>query len=50
MILLKNNRSLKDFPPLPSPGATLIEKKDNRLVREELSYNIQYLIEEHKPL
>ncbi|TXG48657.1 hypothetical protein EZV62_024532 [Acer yangbiense] len=49
-ILQKNNRSLKDFPPLPLPNHSLIQDANNRLIREELSYDIQRLIMEHKEL
>ena len=46
--LLKNNKSLKDFPSLPFPEEALMQEIDNRLLREELSYNIQQLAVEHQ--
>lgn len=49
-ILVKSNKSLKDFPPLPSPNQAFIRELDNRLLREELSYNIEQLANEHREL
>ena len=40
-LLIKSNKSLKDFPPLPYPDEALIHELNNRLLREELSYNIE---------
>ncbi|KAK3211141.1 hypothetical protein Dsin_015847 [Dipteronia sinensis] len=49
-ILEKNNRSLKDFPPLPLPNRDSIHDDNNRLLTEELSHDIQRLIMEHKEM
>lgn len=49
-LLIKSNKSLKDFRPLPFPDQALIGELDNRLLREELSYNTQLLAIEHQEL
>ncbi|KAK3229130.1 hypothetical protein Dsin_001011 [Dipteronia sinensis] len=49
-ILENNNRSLKDFPPLLLPNRDSIHDDNNRLLREELSHDIQRLIMEHKEM
>ena len=49
-ILLKSNKSLKDFPSLPFLDETFMHEIDNRLLREELSYNIQQLAVEDQEL
>lgn len=50
LILQKNKRSLRDYPPMPTPDSALTQELHNRLIREELSYNIPKLIQDHKNL
>ncbi|XP_071740008.1 uncharacterized protein [Rutidosis leptorrhynchoides] len=40
-ILNKNGKSLADYPNLPQPDQSLLTHMDNRLIREELNYNLQ---------
>ena len=49
-LLHKNGKSLSDFEDLPKPDPTLITNMDNRLIRDELSYNMKQLKEEHEKL
>ncbi|XP_071739216.1 uncharacterized protein [Rutidosis leptorrhynchoides] len=50
MLLNKNGKALSDFPDLPQPDPSLIIHLDNRLIREELNYNIQELKTVHDSL
>ncbi|XP_071699714.1 uncharacterized protein [Rutidosis leptorrhynchoides] len=50
MLLNKKGRALSDFPDLPQPDPSLIRHIDNRLIREELNYNIQELKAVHDSL
>ncbi|XP_071695229.1 uncharacterized protein [Rutidosis leptorrhynchoides] len=50
MLLNKNGKALSDFPDLPQPDPSLISHLDNRLIREELNYNIQELKAIHDSL
>ncbi|XP_071709076.1 uncharacterized protein [Rutidosis leptorrhynchoides] len=50
MLLNKNGKALSDFPDLPQPDPSLISHLDNRLIREELNYNIQELKTVHDNL
>ncbi|XP_071740091.1 uncharacterized protein [Rutidosis leptorrhynchoides] len=49
-ILNKNGKSLRDIPDLPQPDPTLLTQLDNRLIREELNYNLADLQAEHQTL
>ncbi|KAL8151563.1 hypothetical protein V2J09_021371 [Rumex salicifolius] len=49
-ILKRNGMSLEDFPEMPLPDKSLMSDLDNRLIQEEMSYNITMLIEEHHNL
>ncbi|XP_071727418.1 uncharacterized protein [Rutidosis leptorrhynchoides] len=40
-VLHKHGKSLSDFPTLPQPDPSLLTQLDNRLIREELNYNIK---------
>ncbi|XP_071695348.1 uncharacterized protein [Rutidosis leptorrhynchoides] len=40
-ILNKNGKSLDDYPDLPQPDPSMLTQMDNRLIREELNYNIK---------
>ncbi|XP_071726987.1 uncharacterized protein [Rutidosis leptorrhynchoides] len=40
-ILNKNGKSLADYPDLPQPDQSFLTQMDNRLIREELNYNIK---------
>jgi len=39
MILNKNGRSLRDFPPMPLPSPNLLRQLGNKLIREQLDYD-----------
>ncbi|XP_035840208.1 ATP-dependent DNA helicase PIF1-like [Helianthus annuus] len=49
-LLEKNGKSLEDFTDMPQPDTSLLDKLDNRLIREELSYNKKKLTDEHDQL
>ncbi|XP_071688036.1 uncharacterized protein [Rutidosis leptorrhynchoides] len=49
-ILNKNGKSLADYPDLPQPDQSLLTHKDNRLIREELNYNLQEMRTLHTTL
>ncbi|XP_071740919.1 uncharacterized protein [Rutidosis leptorrhynchoides] len=49
-ILNKHGKSLSDFPDLPQPDPALLTQLDNRLIREELNYNLAELRTEHQNL
>ncbi|XP_071718873.1 uncharacterized protein [Rutidosis leptorrhynchoides] len=49
-ILNKHGKSLSDFPDLPQPDPALLTQLDNRLIREELNYNLTELRTEHQNL
>ncbi|XP_071729034.1 uncharacterized protein [Rutidosis leptorrhynchoides] len=40
-VLHKHGKSLSDFSTLPQPDPSLLTQLDNRLIREELNYNIK---------
>jgi len=40
LIMLKNSRSLKDYPPMLLPSADMLLQSRNRLIREQLDYDI----------
>ncbi|XP_071718807.1 uncharacterized protein [Rutidosis leptorrhynchoides] len=40
-ILNKNGKSLDDYLELPQPDPSMLTQMDNRLIREELNYNIK---------
>ncbi|VFQ73013.1 unnamed protein product [Cuscuta campestris] len=42
-ILMRFGKTLSDFPSLPQPSISGISSLDNRMIREELSYNIAEL-------
>ncbi|CAH1415538.1 unnamed protein product [Lactuca virosa] len=42
-ILLRNNSSLKDYRRMPYPNADLVSSSNNRLIAEELDYDIPNL-------
>ena len=39
MVLNKNGRSLRDYPPMPLPSPNLVLQLGNRLIREQLDYD-----------
>nr|XP_043631500.1 uncharacterized protein LOC122602952 [Erigeron canadensis] len=49
-VLQRNGKSLEDFSDLPKPDETLLTAMDNRLIREELSYNQTQEALEHEQL
>ncbi|XP_035837612.1 uncharacterized protein LOC110893035 [Helianthus annuus] len=49
-LLEKNGKSLSDFTDMPQPDTSLLDKMDNRLIREELSYNKKKITDEHDRL
>ncbi|XP_071728373.1 uncharacterized protein [Rutidosis leptorrhynchoides] len=49
-ILNKNGKSLADYPDLPQPDQSLLTHMDNRLIREELNYNLQEMKTLHTTL
>ncbi|KAL8140113.1 LOW QUALITY PROTEIN: hypothetical protein V2J09_006134 [Rumex salicifolius] len=49
-VLATNGKSLEDFPEMPLPDKSVMTDLDNRLIQEEMSYNITMLIEEHQNL
>ena len=49
-ILQKNNKSLNDYPPLPTPNHLLLKELGNRLMREELAYDTDKMLLEHQEL
>nr|XP_043618055.1 uncharacterized protein LOC122589793 [Erigeron canadensis] len=49
-ILQRNGKSLDDFSDIPKPDETLLTAMDNRLIREELSYNQSQEALEHEQL
>jgi len=40
VILNRNGRSLKHFPPMPLPSSNVAQQLRNRLIREQLDYDI----------
>jgi len=40
LILNKNGRSLRDYPPIPLPSSRMLQQTGNRLIREQLVYDI----------
>ena len=49
-ILQQHGRSLKDYPQMPQPDLDIIIHNGNRLIQEEMSYNISSLKREHEIL
>uniref|UniRef100_A0A2N9FJU1 ATP-dependent DNA helicase n=1 Tax=Fagus sylvatica TaxID=28930 RepID=A0A2N9FJU1_FAGSY len=49
-ILQQYGRSLKDYPQMPQPDLDIIIHNGNRLIQEEMSYNISSLKREHEIL
>ncbi|CAH1418620.1 unnamed protein product [Lactuca virosa] len=49
-ILLRNNSSLKDYRRMPYPDADLVSSSNNRLIAEELDYDIPNLKNEFDQL
>ncbi|XP_071718001.1 uncharacterized protein [Rutidosis leptorrhynchoides] len=49
-ILNKNGKSLADFPELLQPDQSMLTQMDNRLIREELNYNIKEMTTLHNTL
>lgn len=49
-LLERNGRSLDDYADLPKPDPALLTTLDNRLIREELSYNGKLETEQHNHL
>lgn len=43
-------KSLKNFPTIPMPSSTYLDKCSNRLILEERSYDISQMHDEHKDL
>jgi len=42
--------SLADYPQLPQPDRTLTPEMHNRLIHDELNYDVHVLAEEHRRL
>ncbi|XP_071728505.1 uncharacterized protein [Rutidosis leptorrhynchoides] len=49
-LLNKNGKSLSDYPDLPQPDPSLLTQLDNRLIHEELNYNIKEMHTLHESL
>ncbi|XP_071721366.1 ATP-dependent DNA helicase PIF1-like [Rutidosis leptorrhynchoides] len=49
-ILNRNGKSLSDYQDLPQPDPSLLTKLDNRLIREELNYNVEEMRNLHESL
>ncbi|XP_050278246.1 uncharacterized protein LOC126719772 [Quercus robur] len=49
-ILQQYGKSLKDYPQMPQPDVNILIHKRNRLIEEEMSYNIGSLQREHEIL
>ncbi|XP_071713309.1 uncharacterized protein [Rutidosis leptorrhynchoides] len=49
-ILNKNEKSLDDYPELSQPDPSMQNQMDNRLIRDELNYNIKYMHILHESL
>ncbi|XP_071704160.1 uncharacterized protein [Rutidosis leptorrhynchoides] len=49
-ILNRNGKSLADFPDLPQPDPSMLTQMDNRLIREELNYNVKEMHTLHTSL
>ncbi|KAK9078099.1 hypothetical protein SSX86_002156 [Deinandra increscens subsp. villosa] len=49
-LLQRNGMSLNDFENFPKPDPTLLGNVENRLIREELSYNVSLEKEMHEKL
>ncbi|XP_071714007.1 uncharacterized protein [Rutidosis leptorrhynchoides] len=49
-ILNRNGKSLGDFPDLPQPDPSMLTQMDNRLIREELNYNVKEMHTLHSRL
>ena len=40
LILNKNGGSIRDYPPMPLPSPEMLRRTGNRLIREQLHYNV----------
>ncbi|XP_071694537.1 uncharacterized protein [Rutidosis leptorrhynchoides] len=49
-LLNKNGKSLDDYPELPQPDPSMLTQLDNRLICEELNYNIKEMHTLHESL
>ena len=49
-ILQQYGKSLKDYPQMPQPDVNILIHKGNRLIEEEMSYDIGSLQREHEIL
>ncbi|XP_021979692.1 uncharacterized protein LOC110875797 [Helianthus annuus] len=49
-LLEKNGKSLHDFADMPQADTSLLNAMDNRLIREELSYNTKIMADKHQQL
>ncbi|XP_071740458.1 ATP-dependent DNA helicase PIF1-like [Rutidosis leptorrhynchoides] len=49
-ILNRNGKSLGEFPDLPQPDPSMLTQMDNRLIREELNYNVKEMHTLHSRL
>ncbi|XP_019185982.1 PREDICTED: uncharacterized protein LOC109180727 [Ipomoea nil] len=50
LLLTTMRKSLKDFPSIPSPDLQLLDRSTNRLIQEELSYDINAMKAENDSL
>jgi len=50
VLLQSSGKSLKDYPPMPTADPALVPDLQNRLIREELSYDRGLLASEHDRL
>jgi hypothetical protein len=46
-LLNKNARSLREFETMPYLKTLLLNQSNNRLLQEELNYDMTFLVEEH---
>jgi ATP-dependent DNA helicase PIF1 len=49
-LLQSNNKSLGNYPDMPQPDPELLPDRGNRLIFDELNYDKQSLLEEHRTL
>nr|XP_023928163.1 uncharacterized protein LOC112039525 [Quercus suber] len=50
LVMIQYRKSLKDYPQMPQPDVNLLIHKGNRLIEEEMSYDIGSLQREHEIL
>jgi len=50
ILLQSHGTSLDEFPEMPSPDRALVPEMNNRLIHDELNYNVDDLAEEHRRL